>query len=72
MQLKGKIYIGGDHVSHDLKKSLKKFMEDEGMEFTDLGVFEGDEIEYPEIAREVAVKVAEEQGSFGILVFGKM
>lgn len=65
-----KFFIGGDQSAHELKAKLKKFFESEGVEFVDLGVFNGDESAYPDIVREVTEKVNENDG-MGILVFGK-
>jgi ribose 5-phosphate isomerase RpiB len=65
-----KIFMGGDAKSHELKAKLKKFFEQEGVEFIDLGVFENDQSDYNNIAREVSEKV-EENDTTGILIFGK-
>lgn len=62
--------MGGDKGSYEMKAKLKKFFEQEGVEFVDLGVFNGDETEYKDIEREVAEKVHEED-AMGVLVFGK-
>lgn len=68
-----RLYIGGDQVGRELKEKLKKFLQEEGMDFVDLGVFPDDNIEYQDVAREVAEKVQEADGNaMGLLLFGKM
>ncbi len=67
------IYLGSDHAGYDLKNILKDFLQQElKVEFLDLGVFSTDSMDYPDIAREVAEKVSENQttGDKGILVCG--
>lgn len=72
MDFNGKVYLGGDRSSHKLKAELKAFFQERGIDFMDLGLFDGDTMEYPDIAREVAEQVSEQPGSFGVLVFGKI
>lgn len=67
------IYLGSDHAGYDLKNVLKDFLQQElKVEFLDLGVFSTDSMDYPDIAREVAEKVSENQTTDdkGILVCG--
>ena len=67
------VYLGGDHLGRELKEELKIFFKDKGIDFVDLGVFKGDNIEYQSVAREVAEKVQEaEKPALGLLIFGKM
>lgn len=65
------IYIGADHAGYELKNKMSAYIEKElKHEVTDLGTFNGDTVDYPDIAREVAEKVFENPGSMGILVCG--
>lgn len=65
------VYLGADHAGFPLKKELFAYLEsDLGHEVTDLGTFSEDSMDYPDIAREVAEKVYENDGSLGILVCG--
>jgi len=64
------IYIGADHAGYNLKEELKKYLQESGFEFEDLGNKElemGDD--YPDFAFEVAKKVAE-TGEKGIIICG--
>lgn len=53
-----------------MKNSLKDYLIDRVHDVTDLGCFSTDSIDYPDIAREVAEKVAENPGSRGVLICG--
>ena len=61
------IYLGGDHAAFEAKGKLKIFLDADGYHTTDLGTFNEDSIDYPDIAREVGEKVVENKNSFGIL-----
>jgi ribose 5-phosphate isomerase B len=64
------IYMGADHAGFEVKGKLKDFLEEQGYHVTDLGVFNDDPADYPDISREVSEKVVEVPGSFGILLCG--
>ncbi len=64
------IYLGSDHAGYEMKNALGDYMQELKQECVDLGVFTGDSADYPDIAREVAEKVSENPGSFGILICG--
>lgn len=66
------IYIGSDHAGYTLKNKIHDYLEKElHCAVTDLGVFSEDATGYPDIGREVAEKVYENSGSFGVLIAGK-
>lgn len=66
-----KIYIGSDHAGFELKERLQKWLkENASYEVVDLGAFNADPTDYPVIAREVAEKVQDNAGSFGVLICG--
>lgn len=64
------VYLGGDHAGFAVKSQLDTFLRDKGFETIDLGVFNEDPADYPDIAREVGEKVFESPDSFGILICG--
>lgn len=68
--VKPPIYLGSDHAGFRLKKQIQTYVEDKGYRVVDLGVFEEVPSDYPDIAREVGEKVAENKDSFGILICG--
>lgn len=63
------VYLGSDHAGYDLKNEFKKHLENKGVKFVDLGVFNLDFSDYPDMAREVCEKVVEENGT-GVLICG--
>jgi len=65
-----KIYIGADHAGFEMKEALQDYLKESGHAVTDLGTFSSDSVDYPVIAREVAEKVFENDGSRGVLVCG--
>src|SRR3989344_7463594 len=64
-----KIILGSDHAGFELKEEIKKFLEELGYEYEDLGTHSKEPCDYPKIAFEVAKKVIEAK-STGILVCG--
>ena len=67
-----KIYIGTDHAGFELKKELKKFLEDLDYEVVDMGANEFRAIDdYPDFAFPVAKAVAEDtENRRGIILGG--
>lgn len=66
------IYIGADHRGFSLKEEIKKYLEQQGNEFRDLGNVEYDqEDDYPDFVFPVAHQVAESEGGHkGIVICG--
>ncbi len=64
-----KIILGSDHAGFELKEEIKKFLEELGYEYDDLGTHSKEPCDYPETAFKVAKKVAETNDT-GILMCG--
>lgn len=65
------IYLGSDHAGFNEKNDIKKFLDEGGYKTIDLGCFDEQKCDYPDIAREVSEKVLESvDASFGILICG--
>lgn len=65
------IYVGCDHAGYNLKQAVKKHLEEKDYKVIDLGSFNaGESVDYPDIAREVAEKIQENQDAFGIMICG--
>lgn len=63
------IYIGSDHFGYKWKKAIHDYLEAKGIQVIDLGVFAIEEqADYPDIAREVAEKIAENPDAKGVLI----
>src|SRR3989344_159964 len=65
-----KFYTGSDHAGFKTKEALKKHLEKKKIEVFDVGAFNEEKTDYPDFAQKVALRVAEEKGSFGLLVCG--
>jgi len=64
------VYFGSDHAGHALKESLREHVKSKGINVVDMGVFtETKPVDYPDIAKELAAKVAID-GDLGILICG--
>lgn len=64
------IAIGADHGGFALKEILKPLLVELGWRVDDAGVYEEKTADYPDIAEEVARRVAEGRAALGILVDG--
>lgn len=64
------IAIGSDHAGCCLKKRIKEYFQDKGVDFTDFGVQTHESVDYPDIALVVAESVARGENRYGILVCG--
>lgn len=66
-----KIYLGTDHAGYELKNKLKDYLSSLGHEVEDKGPFVFDkEDDYPDFIFPVAHAVAEDAGSFGVILGG--
>lgn len=64
------IYLGADHAGYNLKEEIKKYLEELGYKYEDLGNTHLDpKDDYPDFALKVAEKVAE-TGERGIVICG--
>lgn len=64
------IYLGSDHAGYKLKHKVEAHLEKKGFRAIDLGIFNIEKpADYPDIAREVAEKVIENNAT-GILICG--
>lgn len=62
-----KIFLGSDHRGYQLKQEIKKWLDEQKIDYTDLGTFSVKSVDYPDIAREVSEKV-HETGERGLLI----
>ena len=64
------IAIGADHGGFELKESVKKFLDEKGIEYKDFGTHSAESVDYALIAKEVATAVAKGDYDKGILICG--
>jgi ribose 5-phosphate isomerase B len=65
-----KLVIGSDHGGFSLKQDLVSFLHDLGHSFEDVGVFDEQSADYPDLGILVARKVADGDVKGGILICG--
>ncbi len=65
-----RIAVGADHGGFDLKEEIKSHLESNGYEVVDLGCFDKNPVEYPDVALTVANKVVSKEFDLGILFCG--
>jgi ribose 5-phosphate isomerase B len=70
MAKKPTIVIGADHAALDMKKALKKYLEDNGYKVKDAGPKTRKSVNYPDFAKKVARAVLDREFDLGILICG--
>ena len=66
-----KIFIGTDHAGFEIKEALVSFLKSLGHDVSDLGAHELEPLDdYPDYIKPVALAVAENEGSKGIILGG--
>lgn len=64
------IAIGSDHGGVHLKDEIKRYFVENGIKFFDFGAQVGESVDYPDVAKKLAVAVADGTYERGILVCG--
>lgn len=62
------IAIGSDHGGYKLKEEIKKYLEETGIQFVDVGTHSEERTDYPIYAKEVCKKIQAKQADAGILI----
>ena len=62
------IAIGSDHGGYKLKEEIKKYLEETGIQFVDVGTPSEERPDYPIYAKEVCKKIQAKQADAGILI----
>lgn len=63
-----KIAVSADHGAFELKESVKKHLEEKGIEYHDFGCYSKESVDYPEYAYYAASAVAKNEYDFGIIM----
>jgi RpiB/LacA/LacB family sugar-phosphate isomerase len=63
-------YISCDHAAFKMKETLKDHLEGLGLDVRDLGCFNEDPCDYPDVAREIGEKIIEHPDAVGVLLCG--
>lgn len=62
------IAIGSDHGGYQLKEEIKRYLEEKDIPYKDMGCMNEERVDYPNIAKEVAIQVQSKQCEKGILI----
>ncbi len=62
------IVIGSDHGGYKLKEEVKKYLNEAGIEYNDVGTYSEESVNYPEIGAKVAEEVSSKRAEKGILI----
>lgn len=62
------IIIGSDHGGYKLKEEIKKYLEEKEIKYKDLGTYEEESVDYPDIASKVSQEVQKNKENQGILI----
>ncbi|MBQ7580073.1 MAG: ribose 5-phosphate isomerase B [Clostridia bacterium] len=64
------IYVGCDHGGFDLKETVIDYLEKNNIDFTDVGCYNKESVDYPDVAKEVCTAIIEGRADKGILLCG--
>ena len=65
-----KIFLSSDHAGYKLKEFIRIHLDKKKINYTDLGPFNSERVDYPDYAHKVAKKVKTDKKHIGILVCG--
>ena len=65
-----RIAIGADHAGFDLKNSVVEYVRGTGNTVHDLGTYNSEPVDYPDLARKVCEAMQQGKADLGILVCG--
>ncbi len=64
------IAMGCDHRGLSIKQAIMKHLPELGYDYCDFGCYEGESVDYPDIAQRVAESVASGEFDLGVLICG--
>lgn len=65
-----KVVVGSDHAGFAMKRELVPFLQDLGHEIDDVGSYDPDPVDFPDIARKVAAAIVSGRSTRGLMVCG--
>ncbi len=64
------IALGCDHRGLSIKQAVMEYLPELGYDYCDFGCYEGESVDYPDIAQRVAESVASGEFDLGVLICG--
>ena len=65
-----KVTIGSDHGGFNLKEEIKSLLEEMKIEYNDVGTYQAEAIDYPEVSGKVEKSILQGEADKGIIVCG--
>ncbi|WP_395710669.1 ribose 5-phosphate isomerase B [Reyranella sp.] len=65
-----KVVVGSDHAGFAMKRELMPFLQELGHEIDDVGSYDPDPVDFPDIARKVAAAIVSGRSERGLMVCG--
>ena len=65
-----KIVVGSDHAGFPMKAELLAFLRDQGHEVLDVGSYDPQPVDFPDVARKVAAAITSGQAERGLMICG--
>ena len=62
--------IGCDHGGFELKNAVTEYLEKNNIEYVDMGCYDKNSVDYPDIAQAVCKKITDGECELGILICG--
>lgn len=62
------VAIGSDHGGYKLKEEIKKYLDEQGIEYKDYGTYSEERTDYPIYGKKVAEAVSKKEADQGILI----
>jgi ribose 5-phosphate isomerase B len=65
-----KIVVGSDHAGFPMKAELLAFLRNQGYEVLDVGSYDPQPVDFPDVARKVAAAITSGQAERGLMICG--
>ena len=65
-----KLVVGSDHAGFPMKAEILAFLKEKGHEVLDVGSFDPNPVDFPDIARQVAAAITSGKAERGLMICG--
>ncbi|MFQ5482267.1 MAG: ribose 5-phosphate isomerase B [Nitrospinaceae bacterium] len=62
--------MASDHAGFELKEYLKEFLINNGFKINDIGVYDGNSVDYPDYGIKLAEKISKNSKDYGLIICG--
>jgi RpiB/LacA/LacB family sugar-phosphate isomerase len=64
------VVIGSDHAGLSMKEEIVRFLKEEKWEVVDVGTYDGEAVDYPDVVRSLGMSLLDGRAKKGILICG--